>query len=152
MALLNPYNYKKPAVPVNVLKKPALKSVRPATPQRIQQDAYLEQKVMSAKPEELTLMLYEGLVKFIKTTMLYIEQGNATKANEMSLRAQAIVSEFRATLNTDYEISKEFDALYIFIADCLINGNISKEIKPYEDALVIAEEMHDTWKQVMKLA
>ncbi len=150
MAILNPYNYKKPRTAVNLPKKANLKSVKPISRPKKQADSYLEQRVMTAKPQELTLMLYEGLVKFIKLSKLNIEQNNIEKSSEMSLRAQAIVNELRATLNTDYELSKEFDALYDFISTKLVAGNIKKDVEAYEQALEIAIELHDTWKQIIE--
>ncbi len=150
MAILNPYNYKKPRTAVNLPKKANLKSVKPISRPKRQSDSYLEQRVMTAKPQELTLMLYEGLVKFIKLSMLNIEQNNVEKSSEASLRAQAIVNELRATLNTDYALSKEFDALYDFISIKLVEGNIKKDALAYEQALEIAIELHDTWKQIIE--
>ncbi len=149
MAILNPYNYKKPRAAVNLPNKANLAPVKPITRPKRQTDSYLEQRVMTAKPQELTLMLYEGLVKFIKMSKMYIEQNNVEKSSEMSLRAQAIVNELRATLNTDYELSKQFDALYDFVNAKLVEGNIKKEVIAYEQALEIAEELHDTWKQII---
>ncbi len=150
MAILNPYNYKKPNVAVKVNRKPNLKAVGQIKP-KSQRDSYLEQRVMAAKPQELTLMLYEGLVKFIKMSIINVEQGNIEKSGEMSLRAQAIVNELRATLNTDYELSKEFDALYDFISTQLVEGNIKKDVKAYQAALEIAQELHDTWQQLITM-
>ncbi len=150
MAILNPYNYKKPRMAVNLPKKANLKPVKPISRPKKQADSYLEQRVMTAKPQELTLMLYEGLVKFIKLSIHNIEQDNIEKSSEMSLRAQAIVNELRATLNTDYELSKEFDALYDFISTKLVAGNIKKDVDAYQQALEIAIELHDTWKQIIE--
>ncbi len=150
MAILNPYNYKKPNVAVKLNRKPKLTQVVQNKP-KSQADSYLEQRVMAAKPQELTLMLYEGLVKFIKMSIMYVERDNFEKSGEMSLRAQAIVNELRATLNTDYELSKEFDALYDFISTQLVEGNIKKDVKTYRAALEIAQELHDTWQQLITL-
>ncbi len=151
MAILNPYNYKRPNSAVVVNQRPKLTQVKRPQKQKAQSDSYLEQRVMAAKPQELTLMLYEGLVKFIKLSKMHIEQENYEKSGEMSLRAQAIVNELRATLNTDYDLSKEFDALYDFISTQLVEGNIKKDAAAYDAALEIAQELHDTWQQLMTL-
>ncbi|NPE21629.1 flagellar export chaperone FliS [Fusibacter sp. A1] len=148
--MLNPYNYSKPAAKA-VLRSPNKPLVHQATKQKSQHDAYLEQKILTASPQELTLMLYEGLIKFIKMARLFNEQGNIGKTGEHLIKAQAIVSELQSTLDMDYEISNEFDALYDFIYDKLVESNVEKNEQHMLDALVIAEEMRDTWKEAMSL-
>lgn len=150
MAVMNPYNYKKPRghVAVNQTKK-VLNEKKPSSAS--QQDMYFEQRVMTAKPEELTLMLYDGLVKFIKMSKIYIDQKNIEKINETALRAQAIVVELQSTLNMDYEISEQLDALYDFVYGKLVEGNLEKTDKPFSEALEIAQELRETWKEAMAL-
>lgn len=149
MAIANPYNYKKPAGVQAAVKKNVIRAI--PQQKRSQQDVYLEQKVMSAKPEELTLMLYEGMIKFIKLSKLFIGENNPSKVHENAVRAQAIVDELRATLNMDYEVSNNLDSLYDFIGSRLTDGNMTKTEKPFDEALEIAEELHDTWKEAMTL-
>ena len=150
MAVLNPYNYKKPAghIAINQQKKTFNEQ---KSSQSSQQDLYLEQRVMTAKPEELTLMLYDGLVKFIKMSKIYVDQNKIEKINETALRAQAIVVELQSTLNMDYEISEQLDALYDFVYAKLVEGNLEKTDQPFSEALEIALELRETWKEAMAL-
>jgi flagellar protein FliS len=150
MAILNPYNYQKPAQRV-VMRTPQTGGLQQNTSKKVQQDSYLEQKVMNAKPEELTMMLYEGLVKFIKMGRLYNEQNNIEKTSETLLKAQAIVVELQATLNMDFEISDQLDSLYDFVYDKLVQGNFEKSDSHLKDALDIAEDLRDTWKEAITL-
>lgn len=153
MAVLNPYNYRKPANAVTM--RPADKVIPKENGKqngaKSQQDAYLEHKVMSAKPHELTYMLYEGLVRFIKTARVYNEQANIEKTSESLLKAQAIIVELQSTLNMDYEISTQLDALYDFMYERLVEANLKKVDDPMAEALEIAEQMKDTWKEAMAL-
>ena len=87
---------------------------------------YQEQSVMTASPGELTLMLYNGCIKFINQAKLFIEQKNIEKANNAIIRAQDIIQELMVTLNMDYEISKNLAALYDYMNRRLIDANISK--------------------------
>lgn len=151
MALANPYNYKKPKGYIQpAIKTPSKKTHEAGAKQPVHKNGYLEQKIMSAKPQELTLMLYEGVVKFIKKAKLYNEQNNIEKTNNMIIRAEAIITELQSTLNMDYEISKDLADLYEFITFSLTQANIEKDNKYLDDALVIAEELRDTWKQAME--
>lgn len=104
---------------------------------------------MTATPEELTLMLYNGAIKFVNIAKLSIENKNIKKAHEALIRAQDIIIELNATLNMDYEISKNLRSLYEFILDRLVDANIKKEIEPLDEVLELLTELRDTWKEVI---
>lgn len=153
MTVVNPYNYGKPK---NHVAKPALQtSANPNVKQNKaindKMDQYLESKVLSAKPEELTYLLYDGLVKFVKKAMMSLENKSYEKVNEYSLKAQAIVSELRSTLNMDVEMSENLDKLYEYLERRLMEANIGKDIASFEEALTIAEEFRDTWRDAFNI-
>lgn len=104
---------------------------------------------MTATPEELTLMLYNGAIKFVNIAKLSIEDKNIKKAHEALIRAQDIITELNATLNMDYEISKNLRSLYEFMLDQLVDANIKKEIEPLDEVLELLTELRDTWKEVI---
>lgn len=111
---------------------------------------YKQNTVFTATPEELTLMLYDGGIKFMNIARYNIENNEVEKAHSSLIRAQDIIIELKSTLNKDYEISTNLDRLYDFIMDRLIDANISKKKEPIEEALEILTELRDTWKEVMK--
>lgn len=111
---------------------------------------YQEQSVMTASPGELTLMLYNGCIKFINQAKLFIEQKNIEKANNAIIRAQDIIQELMVTLNMDYEISKNLAALYDYMNRRLIDANISKDTQILEEILDMVTELRDTWIEVIK--
>ena len=113
---------------------------------------YKEQSVNTATPEELTLMLYNGCIKFINIAGMAIEEKDISKAHENILKAQNIISELDMTLNMDIELSEGMHQLYVFIKDRLIDANISKDQKAIADAREIVTGMRDTWKEAMALA
>ncbi|MDR5659796.1 flagellar export chaperone FliS [Serpentinicella sp. ANB-PHB4] len=113
---------------------------------------YKENKVKTAGPAELTLMLYDGAIKFINQGKLYIQQKNIIKSNEAIQRAQDIIHELNISLNMDYEMSQNLRALYTFVLDRLVDANIKKDEQALEEALNMVREMRDTWKEAMKLA
>lgn len=152
MAMRNPYNYSKPQNPVAPPAQLAKKAqVAPAMAyQQNKTGDYLAQKVMSARPEELTLMLYEGLVKFVKQAQLYIDNKDIENTHRVLLRAQAIVEELDETLDMAYEVSRGLRSLYLYIEDKLIDANLKKNRKYLDEALPICEELKETWKEAMK--
>jgi len=113
-------------------------------------NTYKQNTVLTATPEELTLMLYEGAIKFMRIAKYSIENKEMERAHSSLIRAQDIILELNYSLDMNYEISNDFRSLYNFIHEKLVDANISKEIQPIDEALDIAEDMKETWKEVMK--
>lgn len=113
---------------------------------------YQNNMINTASPQELTLMLYNGLIKFLNLAAQGIEEHSIEKANNNIGRAQDILSEFMSTLDFDYEISKSLMSLYDYMNRRLIEANIKKDREIIVEVLDFAEELRDTWAQAMKLA
>jgi len=113
---------------------------------------YRENSIFTASPEELTLMLYNGLVKFIMRGIDSIEKKNIEDANTNIIKAQNIVSEFMNTLDMSYEISDGLYAIYDYMLRRLIDANISKNKEILEEILGFAKALRDTWEQAMKIS
>ena len=113
-------------------------------------NAYQRNAILTATPPELTLMLYEGAIKFCNIGILAIEKNDYEKANTNIKKAQAIITELRVTLDRKYPVWEDFERVYDYIYRRLVEGNIHKDIEIIEDALKYIREMRDTWKEVMK--
>ncbi len=114
--------------------------------------AYANNSINTAPKEELTLMLYEGAIKFMNKCIIATEKKDYVGANEANKRVQDIIREFQCTLNYDYPISKDFNALYDYIYRRLIEGNIKKDIEILNEVLDLLREFRDMWKEAMYLA
>ena len=113
---------------------------------------YKNQQIMTAPPEELTFMLYNGAIGFIAESMKALEDNNIQKSHNANLRAQNIIREFMATLDMQYEISKSLYQMYDYIEYRLIQANMHKDKSQLEEAKVLLQELRDSWYQAMKLA
>lgn len=113
-------------------------------------NAYQKNAIMTASPAELTLMLYEGAIKFCNIAIIGIEQNDMEKVHVNLKKAQDIISEFRITLDHKYPVWEDFERVYDYIYRRLVEANISKDVEIIEDALKYIREMRDTWKEVMK--
>ena len=113
-------------------------------------NAYKNQQVMSAPPEQLTLLLYNGALRFLNESIAAVEQGDIQKAHNSNMRVQDIVREFVITLDMSYEISKNFAQLYEYTEYCLIQGNIKKDVKLLQQAKTVLEELREAWVGAMK--
>jgi len=114
--------------------------------------AYKDSKILTASPAELTLMLYEGAIKFCNLAIISIEKKEHDKASLNIIKAERIIAEFRATLDLKYPVAKHFELVYDYIYRRLIDANIRKSTEILEEALGYIREMRDTWKEVMRLA
>ena len=115
-------------------------------------DAYKRQQVMTATPEALTLMLYNGCLKFIKEGVEALTEKNYEVSNISLQKAQNIISEFRITLNMDYEISHQLMPLYNYAYDRLVEGNMKSDPTIIAEASDIMTDLRDAWAQAMKKA
>ncbi len=115
-------------------------------------EAYKRQQIMTATPEALTLMLYNGCLKFMSEGMDYLEKKDYEQANISIQKAENIISEFRVTLNMDYEISHQLFPLYNYVYDRLVEGNMQSDVSKIEEAKGIITELRDAWAQAMKKA
>lgn len=113
--------------------------------------AYKNNTIQTASPAELTLMLYDGAIKFCNIALGAIEKNDVEKANTNIVKAEKIITEFRCTLDFKYPVAKDFDLVYDYIYRRLVEANIHKDAAVLEDALKYIREMRDTWKEVMRI-
>ncbi len=114
-------------------------------------NAYNTNKIMMASPAELTLMLYEGAIKFVNIAIVAIEKKDYAKANTNIQKAELIIAEFRDTLDFKYPVAQDFENVYAYIAKRLLKANITKDAAILEEVLGHLRTMRDTWKEVMEL-
>ena len=112
---------------------------------------YKENSVNTATKEELTLMLYDGCIKFMNLAKIGIEEKNIEKANDNLLKAQAIITELDITLNMDIEISKNMHSLYDFSLSRLVDANLKKDASLIDDAKSVIVDLRDAWKEAMNI-
>ncbi len=113
---------------------------------------YHQNNVNTASPAELTLMLYDGAIKFCSMAITALDKGNLEECNKYVAKTKKIIVEFRMTLDFDYEIANDFDRVYDYIHWVLTQGNVKKDRGLLEEALKQIRGMRDTWKDVMKAA
>ena len=113
---------------------------------------YKQNDIMLASPEELTLMLYNGAIKFVNQAINAIDENEIEKAHISIVKTGDIIIELIATLNMDYEISKGLRSLYEYLSDRLMEATIHKDKEILEEVLPFFTELRDTWKEAMEIA
>lgn len=115
------------------------------------QATYKQNAMNTASPGELTLMLYNGCLKFIKQGKKAIEEENIEARNISINKAQNIIRELMVTLKTDSETGRDMMRIYDFILNRLIDANIKNESKLLDEAEELVIQFRDTWKEVLKI-
>ena len=108
--------------------------------------------INTASPAELTLMLYNGAIKFCNLALIGMEEEDIMKAHNNLMKAQRIIRELQAPLNFKNEVSKDFDLIYTRILNSLLAANIKKDTDKLNEALEDIRGIRDVWTQVMKVA
>lgn len=112
--------------------------------------AYQNNSVETASPGELTLMLYNGCLKFIKLAKRGMEESNYELKNTNIQKAQKIIQELMVTMNPDYSITEEIMPLYDYINRKLMEANLQNDPALLDEASELVTEFRDTWKEVVK--
>ena len=111
--------------------------------------AYNNSKIQTATPAELTLLLYEGAIKFTNIAIVAMEKNDVQKAHDNIMKTEKIIEEFQATLDHKYPVAKDFEAVYSYLLKRLFDANIRKDPEILEEVLRHLRTMRDTWKEVM---
>ncbi|MGB5944781.1 flagellar export chaperone FliS [Paenisporosarcina sp.] len=111
--------------------------------------AYQQNSVMTASPQELTLMLYNGCLKFIKLAKKAMADNKYEDKNTNMIKAQAIIQELRYTLDPDIELSASMAQLYDYMYNRLVEANMKNDTIVLEEVEGYVVELRDTWKQAM---
>lgn len=112
---------------------------------------YNNSKILTASPAELTLMLYDGAIKFCNIAIMGIEQNDMNKAHTNIRKVERIVEEFRSTLDRKYAVAEDFDRVYVYLLQRLLQANIKKDKVILEEVNMHLRSMRDNWKEVMRI-
>lgn len=112
---------------------------------------YNNSKVLTASPAELTLMLYEGMIKFCNIAIVAVEQKDISKAHTNIVKVQNIIEYLRATLDMKYPVAKDFERMYVYLGKRLVEANVKKDKEILDEVNEHLHSIRDTWKEVMRL-
>ncbi len=113
--------------------------------------AYANSKIMTASPAELTLMLYDGAIKFANIAIVAIEKNDIEKAHNNIVKVERIILEFKSSLDHKYPVANDFEQVYNYLIRRLHEANVKKDIEILEEILKHLRTMRDTWKEVMAI-
>ncbi len=113
---------------------------------------YKENDIKTATPQELSLMLYKGAMKFIRQSIINIENNDMQNAHNSNIRAQDIFIHFMSIVDMENEVGKHLFSLYEYMHNRLQEGNMNKDTEILEEIYGMTNELKETWEQAMKIA
>jgi flagellar protein FliS len=113
---------------------------------------YADNAISTASREDLTLMLYDGALRFLNQAITAIENQEVEKAHNLVVRVEDITREFQLTLDFKYDISNQLNRLYDYMYRRLVEGNMKKDSSALEEVRDMYRELRDTWKEAMTIA
>lgn len=112
---------------------------------------YNNNKIMTASPAELTLMLYEGAIKFCNVAEAAIDNKDVQKAHTNIVKAQRIIDYLRQTLDMKYAVAQDFENIYSYLAERLVEANVKKDKDIIIEVNGHLHSVRDNWKEVMRI-
>ena len=113
-------------------------------------NAYAKNKILTASPAELTLMLYEGAIKFCNIAITAVESNDVEKSHIYIRKVERIIDYLRQTLDMKYPAAQDFERIYTYLSQRLIEANVKKDKEILEEVNEHLRTTRDTWKEVMK--
>ncbi|EGL13534.1 MULTISPECIES: flagellar export chaperone FliS [unclassified Paenibacillus] len=117
--------------------------------QNAKQQQYLKVRVETASPGELTLLLYQEMVKLLLQAKQLYSQSQYEDMNQSLYKVKTILGELIVTLDMKYDISKNLSNLYMFYNQYIAEFIIKKDENMLNEVLDFARGMVDTWKQAL---
>ena len=106
---------------------------------------------MTASPAELTLMLYDGAIKFCNIAEVAIEEKDIQKAHNNIRNVQNIIGYLQSTLDTKYPVAQDFINIYDYLSQRLVEANVKKDKEILEEVNMHLHSVRDNWKEVMRV-
>ncbi|MDN3956519.1 flagellar export chaperone FliS [Sporolactobacillus laevolacticus] len=113
--------------------------------------SYQQNSVLTATPGELTLMLYNGCIKFIRQARIAMTEKNVENKNTYLQKAQNIIRELMVTLDQKQPVAKNMLQLYDYINRRLVEANIKNDSEILDEVEGLVTDFRDTWKQVIEI-
>ena len=108
-------------------------------------------RILTASPAELTLMLYDGAIKFCNIAEGAIEHNDIQTAHDNIMKVQKIIDYLRKTLDMKYAVAQDFENIYVYLSRRLVEANVKKNKEILEEVNAHLHSVRDTWKEVMHL-
>ncbi len=111
--------------------------------------AYKEAAILTASPEQLVVMLYDGAIRFLRQGEMAMREGMVAQTNDRLQRAEAIIDELLATLNMDAgDISVRLQSIYVFSRKLLVEARVERDPAKVGQVVTFLTDLREAWAQI----
>jgi flagellar secretion chaperone FliS len=111
--------------------------------------AYRQSAVLTASPEQLVVMLYDGARRFLGQAAVAMRAGNVEAAHQKLRRAEAIISHLRETLDLDQgDVAGRLQSIYLFCGRHLNDARVQRDPQKIEQVSALLGELRAAWSTV----
>ena len=111
--------------------------------------AYLQSAVLSATPQELVVMLYDGAIRYLRQAAVAHRDGRGELSRERVRQAQAVIDELNHSLDFRHgEIPVRLRSIYTFCTRHLIESTAGSDPDGFETVANLLAGLRDSWAQI----
>lgn len=111
--------------------------------------SYQESSVLTASPEQLVVMLYDGAVRFLRQSEAALREHAWQQGFERLTRAEAILDELLATLNMDAgELAERLQAIYVFCKRTLVDARLQRDPAKVAQVALLIGDLRESWAKL----
>jgi flagellar protein FliS len=115
--------------------------------------AYTESSVLTASPEQLIVMLYDGGIRFIRQAAAGLGEGRRDVARERLRRAEAIIDELNDALDMSHgELPERLRSIYLFSRRHLRESLLADDPQGFETIAGLLGELRESWANLASAA
>jgi flagellar protein FliS len=119
------------------------------TPSLATPNAYRESAVLSAPPEMLVVMLYDGARRFLFQASVAMQSQQIELSHRKLRRAEDIIHHLRDALDMEQgEIAQRLEAIYLFCLRHLQQARFDRDATKLEQVSGLLGELREAWATI----
>jgi flagellar secretion chaperone FliS len=112
-------------------------------------EAYTSSSIMTATPEQLVVMLYDGAVRFLSQGAAAMRAGNREIEVNRLRRGEDIIDELNVSLDMSQgEIAQQLRSIYVFCKRHLLQARIDRSAEAIDEVVRLLSDLRESWQQI----
>jgi flagellar secretion chaperone FliS len=111
--------------------------------------AYTESSVLTAAPEQLVVMLYDGAIRFLRQSAEAMRAGNREHSRNRMSRAEQVIDELNYALDTSYgDVPQNLRRIYLFAKRQLVRANLDGDADRIDGVARMLADLRESWATI----
>jgi flagellar protein FliS len=112
--------------------------------------AYAQSSVMTATPEQLVVMAYDGTIRSLRQSAEAMRRGDRERARNRMRNAEGLIDELNNALDMSYgEIPARLRSIYLYCKRLLIQANVNGDPEPIDVTVQLLSTLRESWFQIL---